>query len=80
MQGSNYIADFLVLFLVASCAAQSVDTSTVTLTAQPAFSVQPACVQSCLFWDISGVVDYLLLSLGCTRCVWSVPGPVFLFG
>ena len=80
MQGSNYIAEFLVLFLVASCAAQSVDTSTVTLTAQPAFSVQPACVQSCLFWEFGDNVDYLLFGLGCTRCVLSVPGPVFLFG
>ncbi|KIN07254.1 hypothetical protein OIDMADRAFT_47156 [Oidiodendron maius Zn] len=71
MQGSNYIADILVLFFVASCAAQSVDTSTVTLTAQPAFSVQPACVQSCLFWEFGDVVDYLLFGLGCTSTIYN---------
>ena len=40
---------------------------TVTITAAPQFIVEPACVQSCLFWSTGILQDYLLSDLGCSN-------------
>ena len=66
-----YITEILALFLLFLCGASGVDTSTVTISAAPAFAVQPACVQSCLYDSFPGndVQEFLLEKLGCAKCV-----------
>ncbi|KIM95637.1 hypothetical protein OIDMADRAFT_148728 [Oidiodendron maius Zn] len=71
MKGPNYIADILILFLVTIGAAQNVDTATVSITGLAAFSVQPACVQSCVFYNSFDVADYLVFELGCTSTIYN---------
>jgi hypothetical protein len=74
MYYSSYIALFSSLALVLLRGARCVDTATVSITNEPAYSVEPACVQSCVFYNSFDVADYLLFALGCTRFV----GPVVL--
>jgi hypothetical protein len=52
--------------------AKSVDTATVSITSLAQYSVEPACVQSCMYYNSFGVADYLLFALGCTRFVRSL--------
>jgi hypothetical protein len=68
----NYKATILFLFFVVLRGAMGIDTATVSITSAAAFSIEPACVQSCVFYNSFDVADYLLFELGCTRFVGSI--------
>lgn len=69
MSYSNYISSILFLFVVSVCCTSGLDTATVSITSAVGYSIQPACVQSCLYYNSFNVADYLLFGLGCTRLV-----------
>lgn len=67
MEVTNHIINILALLVVALHGVYGADTNTVSVTNAGDFSVLPACVQSCLFYNSFGVADYLVEVLGCTR-------------
>jgi hypothetical protein len=76
---SHYKIPILVSLLAAFHVVKGADSATVSITSALDFAIEPACVQSCMFYNSFGVADYLLAGLGCTRCVQHVPSPA-LFG
>jgi len=76
---SHYKIPILVSVLAAFQVVKGADSATVSITSGLDFSIEPACVQSCMFYNSFGVADYLLAGLGCTRYVQNVASPV-LFG
>lgn len=79
MYRSNYLTTILFIFMFVFHGVNSVDTATVSITAAAAYAVEPACVQSCVFYNSFDVADYLVVQLGCTRSVHSVLKGVSLF-
>jgi hypothetical protein len=75
---SHYKISILVSLLAASRVVKGADSATVSITSALDFAIEPACVQSCMFYNSFGVADYLLAGLGCTRCVQNVPSPALL--
>jgi hypothetical protein len=76
----NILILFLFLGVLHSVkGTESVDTATVSITAAIEFAIEPACVQSCMFYNSFGVADYLLYYIGCTRFVENIQRSVPLF-
>lgn len=72
MHPSSHLTSICFLLLAKLHGAKAVDTATVSITGLAQFSVEPACVQSCMYYNSFGVADYLLFTLGCTRFVGSL--------
>jgi hypothetical protein len=79
MGRSHYNIPILVSLLAAFHAVKGTDSATVSITSGLDFSIEPACVQSCMFYNSFSVADYLLAELGCTTYIQNVPSPA-LFG
>jgi hypothetical protein len=79
MYRSHYGIHILVPLLAAFHIVKGTDSAIVSITSLLDFSIEPACVQSCMFYNSFGVADYLLVALGCTRYAQNIPSPA-LFG
>ncbi|KAH8807420.1 hypothetical protein F5884DRAFT_880494 [Xylogone sp. PMI_703] len=49
---------------------QGVNLATVSISDAPNFAIQPACVQSCVYYNSFDVADYLVAFLGCTSTIY----------
>jgi len=73
MHCCNGITTILFMFLsvLHQTKGSSLDTATVSITADLAYGIEPACVQDCLFdfHSVGNYAQYFVASLGCTRYV-----------
>ncbi|KAF4631767.1 hypothetical protein G7Y89_g6370 [Cudoniella acicularis] len=62
---------FLLLAALHQARGNSVDSNTVSITAEVAYGIEPACVQTCLFDYFPDTVEYLLAYLGCHSTIYN---------
>jgi len=70
MDRLNFTSAIVLLILLLLRCARGLDTATVSITSAVEYSIEPACVQSCVFWNNFGFPTYLVSELGCTRLAY----------
>jgi len=67
----NRLSTIFLSTLLAVRGSKAIDTATVSITAAAEYAIEPACVQSCVYYNSFDVADYLVVQLGCTSTIYN---------